>query len=65
MKFYAVAHVRRGWNPFEFMTYDFGEVDLDRLMIELAELVDGETLLVDIQLWNERKREKVASASST
>ena len=62
VKFYATVVVRTGWNPTELTTYDFGSVSLKILLRKVAEIINENTLLVDMHLWNDNKRNEIVKA---
>jgi hypothetical protein len=59
VKLYAIVHTRTSWEPCGLTSYDLGEVDLEKLVQKLNDVIDEDTFLVDVQLWNERKVSKL------
>ena len=51
--------VRKGWNSNDLQAYDLGELSIEELSGRLAQLVNEESLVVQIQLWNQEKLARI------
>ncbi len=59
MKLNTTVTVRTGWEAHDLQSYDMGDIPLHQLSMHLAKLVNEETLVVQIQLWNQDKLSRI------
>ncbi len=59
MKLHTTVTIRTGWDCHELQSYDMGDIPLHQLCMHLAKLVGEETLVVQIQLWNQTKLNRI------
>lgn len=59
MKLNTTVTIRTGWDAHELHSYDVGDIPLEELGKYLERLVNEETLVVQIQLWNQTKLNRI------
>lgn len=61
MKFYTTFSVRNDWTPQDLVFYDLGPITIEELAEKLKQYTSGKSLLVEISLWNEERRDEIVA----
>lgn len=64
MKFYATLSIRSDWTPQDLVSLDLGEVTPESLADAIKRFTTDKTLVVDISLWNNVRREELMELRS-
>lgn len=61
MQFYTTFSVRKAWTPQDLVVYDLGLVTIGEMALKLKEFTSDKTLLVEVSMWNEKRRDELVA----